>query len=62
MSSSALVLPGAPAQFFAGFDTQALQAAAHAVNATTGVTDPRYGLANSFISPRSARLLLKFTF
>ena len=62
MSSSALALPGAPAQFFAGFDTQALQAAAHAANPTTGVTDPRYGLASSFTNPRQARLLIKFTF
>lgn len=65
---SSLVLPGDGnnfAPFFDGFDTDAVQAARNAAvpaTSTTGKLDPRYGMADQFLSSRTARFYVRFSF
>ena len=57
-----LVLSGGANQFFAGFNTVALQAAANKANPNTGRPDARYGMASGFNGARTARIYFKVTF
>jgi hypothetical protein len=65
---SSLVLPGDGdnfAPFFDGFNTEAVQAARNAAvpaTSTTGKLDPRYGMADQFLSSRTARFYVRFSF